>query len=1189
MKLIKSAKIEEYVNNNKKEAEYRIPELVKRLINNTIDFIEKIDVPSGDSIIQTGFDGIIKLSSTNKYLGGPNIFIEIGTDKDYIPKANKDIEKRKEQANIDTTYVFITPYSWNNRKTSKSAWIESKKTEYKWKDINIIDAEVLENWLGEDFATTKWFFELMGESVDDVYSIKEMEKIFQDQTKKNMSLDFFDYDEINYEEFLKNLTNDNVYKIKGQTKEELLYCTLYYLKKIGLEEKVLIIENEEEWKNLYKKEILKNLILIPDFRCNYDIKIIPNNIVILLFDIEEVVQNFSFELNQRKISNLSKQLQKYYDVEEVNSLISKSLGKYSPLKREIFKSEIRPEWFKIVNDKKTISLILMNSFEENDLNIFKKFSIDVEDLKEFINKENQKKDPFIVSYKYRQEYRIVNTYECWEWIYTNLNDEILNEFKNIVKEVLFYQNKKYNLPEEKRMASSLYIKNDYSELLKKGILKSLILYKVIGRKNNSSNLYFFDDIVSEYYNSINNENEFLTFSDIASELAEYDYEMYLEIINKSLSNLNFQSMFNLSNADVLFSQRNYCKILWGIEKILFKKEYVLEAIDVLLKLNDIPNAEYKNNYPRPSSILAYVFMPYDNLTCLSENEKKAKLEQIVKTNKKGKEILLSVFPRNFTSWTALLTPEYDIYDEAIPLKYVKDRKQQINNIFNIYVKYCISSLEDLCPIFEETYFVYSECYEKVNEKLRELINKTNDKGKIKLKELIRSKLTDCNSLSEKEKNYLNEVFSLLEFDNKLYDYLHIYDYYHLRNNDQDNEKIKLFIEDIKDENLLVDFYEMCYVKTMFVSDFVQYNDDENLKLQLLKYLLENKSIPEINYFMRAELNKGGVERLIELYKNKKLDNIPISSKLLIINSCIFDRKLYNLVNPEEDEQYWKTSNFVFYISKEDEDFVYSKYLEYKEYLNCLTILHEKKGYYEKKYELLKMMSNEETINNSLCEHYIKELLKDLRNSDYSNSAIAEMEIKYFYLIKDENLYSLSKEIKNDPELLAEMVSLVFKSDGNESEPETTTNIAFYYYSILEKINVEFNGSEGIEWTEKAIKAMKDKKRSKISYHIIGKILSKSKIDSKDNVFPTIANRKVIEQFYCKDLEESFVIEVENSRGVHYIGDGSEEKEIANRYKKWAEIIKVEYPKTSKILNKIGKDYENESKIIREKANYARWI
>ena len=121
MKLINSIQIEKYVEENKKEAENEFPSIIKRLIKNTVENITDIHIPSGNNTMQIGVDGYVSFKGKNKYLGDKTANIEIGTSKNYIDKANKDIRKRTPKK--DENFIFITPYRWNNRKKSKLDWI----------------------------------------------------------------------------------------------------------------------------------------------------------------------------------------------------------------------------------------------------------------------------------------------------------------------------------------------------------------------------------------------------------------------------------------------------------------------------------------------------------------------------------------------------------------------------------------------------------------------------------------------------------------------------------------------------------------------------------------------------------------------------------------------------------------------------------------------------------------------------------------------------------------------------------------------------------------------------------------------------------------------------------------------------------------------------------------------------------
>ena len=353
MKIITSANLKEYVNNNPKDAEKDFPEFIRLLIKNTVAPITKFDLPTGNNVIQTGPDGVICIRGTNKYLGDKEAIIEIGTNSDYKRKANDDIENRKSLANKDKNFIFITPRQWNDRKTSKDEWCREKKEKYGWNDVRIIDAAILENWLEEDISTSKKILNKLGVNVNFLFTIEEKEQQLIDKTKKGIDLNFFDYEDKKYDELISNL-DKSYYHIIASTREEGLYVTLFYLQ-TAQKDNTLIIEDMETWNELIQEKQISNCILIPNFYHDEELMVPEGNITIFIHDEDELSQESDYIIKQRTINNLKKSLGKYYtindndkteiDYQSIENIIRESLGKYIPLKKHLFKDIIQPKWY----------------------------------------------------------------------------------------------------------------------------------------------------------------------------------------------------------------------------------------------------------------------------------------------------------------------------------------------------------------------------------------------------------------------------------------------------------------------------------------------------------------------------------------------------------------------------------------------------------------------------------------------------------------------------------------------------------------------------------------------------------------------------------------------------------------------------------------------------------------------------
>lgn len=1196
--MIKSNQIEEYVKKNKKEAENEFPLIIKQLIKNTVNNITGIDIPSGDNTIQTGFDGIVSFNSVNKYLGDKTVNIEIGTSVDYIKKANNDIEKRCPKKNEN--FIFITPYRWNNRTISKDRWITEKKQKYNWNDIKIIDASVLEDWLEEDFLTTKYLMTKINEETNDIYIIQEKENEFKLKTKKSIGLDFFDYEDNEYEKLLGNLTKE-YYNILAPTREEGIYITLFYLNKLNYDN-VLIIEDHSTWKELITKNLVKNAILIPNFYHAEELIIPHNNTTLLIYDNEEFIKNADYVIKERTINNLSESLGKYYvdenqhkDYEIIQSIISQSLGKYIPLKREIFKELKKPSWYSEHNNKMYLYLFFINNFKSNDLILFEEFGIDIEELKEHLKKMIKEKDPFIVYYKFWDTYKVVNIYNAIDWLYSLIDEDSIDRLCSIARKVLFYLEPKYtseNIKKDYFVEDSSLRK--YSKTVKEGILKGLIITKLYLKKENMKSLYNkIDDLIEEYYNSIKTEGEYLSFSNISSKLVEINYEKFLNKIKSSIGNVNFEKMFNLENKETLFSSNEYCSILWAIEKALHKREYINDAVETLFLLSEIKIANYKNMANTPFNTLKDVFLGWDNLTCLTIEEK----EYLLKTNivnhyNTAKRLLQEILPKNGCSWSPLQKPEYDTYDKINSIKYIKEQKDFFEKYYVLYVDNCVKSLDDLVCVYSEIYFIDFKCFDKVKNKTLELISTSNDDEKFQLKEEISEKLRGYEkfhnsawNLTEKQLNYLKDIKSKLSYNNSIYDYIYIYQYHVFIDDKQLNELKNKAIELLKISEENIDFLlSRCENKRALICDIYDYVDDKKCNIKFLKKLFEQYTECVESYLRMIYLNES-IVNIIKIYESEELIDIPIDSKIIILSNFGYNNEIYNKVkNTEVEEMYWKRLNM---YDGEVNDFVYGSCLKYKNYEMCLNIIYEQPDKYDEKCLLLEKIKDSGITPSQIDRYKINIIFKNFYNynkiENFERITILEL---YYSSILENKTYFLSKQASKSPGVVAELVEIIYKDDdGNVLEFPNRNIVVSNCYTKLRNLKINFDTIDIEVWCEKFIEIMQQKNRKKVMYHILGQLLARTGVDKEDNMYPIKPVRKIIEKYKSIDLANSFKIEKYNQRGVHYIDKGQEEYELYKKYLDWSNRMKIEYKETSKILKELAEEYRMESIALRDEANY----
>jgi len=131
----------------KNDCRENFPLLIRKLIRASSPQISKIQFPSGDNMNLSGWDGILECNSETTYVPSGISVWEIGTGKDYEAKAEKDFRKRSKNSlgfiSTSSTFVFVTPYIWEK----KNQWIEKKRKENAWLNIEVIDGILLEEWV----------------------------------------------------------------------------------------------------------------------------------------------------------------------------------------------------------------------------------------------------------------------------------------------------------------------------------------------------------------------------------------------------------------------------------------------------------------------------------------------------------------------------------------------------------------------------------------------------------------------------------------------------------------------------------------------------------------------------------------------------------------------------------------------------------------------------------------------------------------------------------------------------------------------------------------------------------------------------------------------------------------------------------------------------------------------------------
>lgn len=127
------------------------PAMVADLIRASVQDISMIRFPNGDKGQVRGFDGVLEASGVPPYVPEGFSIWEFGVSADAATKANSDYDKRTREVDeakrMETTFVFVTPRTWNSTREKLAGWGEEKKNLGHWKDVIYLDGSMVEDWL----------------------------------------------------------------------------------------------------------------------------------------------------------------------------------------------------------------------------------------------------------------------------------------------------------------------------------------------------------------------------------------------------------------------------------------------------------------------------------------------------------------------------------------------------------------------------------------------------------------------------------------------------------------------------------------------------------------------------------------------------------------------------------------------------------------------------------------------------------------------------------------------------------------------------------------------------------------------------------------------------------------------------------------------------------------------------------
>jgi addiction module HigA family antidote len=231
----------------------------------------------------------------------------------------------------------------------------------------------------------------------------------------------------------------------------------------------------------------------------------------------------------------------------------------------------------------------------------------------------------------------------------------------------------------------------------------------------------------------------------------------------------------------------------------------------------------------------------------------------------------------------------------------------------------------------------------------------------------------------------------------------------------------------------------------------------------------------------------------------------------------------------------------------------------------------------------------------LDRYYISEGLDSLDGrAGVTREEMAQLEFLFIDALDDSEhgIPNLESQIAQSPAVFVQVVALVYKrSDEGEDppewrieNPEQRAAVATAAHGLLRQIkkipgtdeNGKIDATALAAWLAEVRRLCREFGRADIGDHCLGQLLAKAP-EGENGIWPCEAVCEAMEGIASPEIGRGFYIGVHNSRGVHWRGEGGEqERELAAKYRVWAERLHFDYPYVGGVLEGIAASYEREA-------------
>ncbi|GGY26767.1 hypothetical protein GCM10008098_19770 [Rhodanobacter panaciterrae] len=1191
-------------------------------------------MPGGDSVGQPGWDGVLTVAEENAWVPAGASRWEMGCNENIARKASDDYKKRTDEYGVsvaDTNFVFVSPRRWSKKKH----WSDTVGNPGPWRSVRVLDADDLEVWLENAPATTLWFGELLGLAGQGIQSIGSYWETWRSQSLIPLSIEAISVGRETKIQALQDAISKlpPILVIEADSTEEAVAFACAELVSLGQSACAACVTAADGWRYVDTNPQLRILVA-----ANSEVATAraptEGQMLIVPVNIGDRPKHFSpltkytevqrISLERPDTRSFEKALIAIGENEADSARYARSTGRsWSVYRRHMAANPAiaHPAWVKNPMARVLTAVVLVGGWNESRPG-------DIACLEEITGKKYEELERELLYLARLDDSPVLKIGHIWKakaplellHIYAKeISGGELARYFATAEAVLATPDPALELDADKRWMASVYGKvRKESGIVIESIVDSLAKLNVYAESNRDGRMTSGVNVLVGHLLDGADGERWLSLFGVLRGLAEAAPDIFLSAVEASLRHKDapISRLFTENNGDAAFGRNWHTDLLWALEILAWSPRHLGRVAEILAQLDAWPVQHNLMN--RPMNTLISLFRPWWPQTTASIEIRLACLDHLlVRHSEVGWNLLVSLLPKHLLSASANAKPHWRDDDAGAPTpsrdisvhecyeqvahRAVGQAQGQASRIATLVENLDVFGTKHrrkIIDLVEDARKLLDEDREIVRSAVRKYIgqhNTYNQDGQRRERTSIKRLRRQFDALAPASTSSRNAWL----FENGRV----VLPGGRSKNFEEENsarEKARLkAIEDVfNDENWpgLTRLSQLAVDPLLVGWSVVRAGLS---KKEVTTWILDRFSESGSEWhdpLVSGVLNGLDKENRLDLMKRAVI-SLPPPEAAAFLSSAPCNPETWNFLEHCVDTTqlfYWKNVRpQIFLPDGDDLKFVIEKFIQAGRHRTAFaaTYVGSDRGDPDQLLALLEGIAIGEEPDGPLPDSWhIGKAIERISDANITSMRqLARLEFAYFRALEHSNSTPhLYAELLSDPALIMECIALVYKSHNAPDAPidESLRANAEIAWSVLHngrgipglKNDGSIDQTRFDAWITEVRRHAVEIDRQIVTDLTIGEWLSASPPDT-DGTWPCLAVRQLLERQDATDIHRGFHTGVMNNRGVHsraLDAGGTQERDLANHYRRHASAILISHPTTASVLEKIAKNYDHQA-------------